>query len=74
MFTSSISIIFAGRISGVQNYKTDAEQQEEALKRAFLYHMHDETSAWVGALLLWIVCSHDTLEAFLDDAFARHLG
>ena len=52
--------------------RADAEQQEEALKRAFLYHMHDDTSAWVGALL-WIVCWHDTPMAFLGWRFWRKI-
>lgn len=48
-------VMFASNVWSVGS-GTDAEQQEEALKRAFLYHMHDDTSAWFGALLLWIVC------------------
>lgn len=55
MPASRMYVIFATNVWSMGS-GMDAEQQEEALKRAFLYHMHDEMSAWVGALPLWIVC------------------
>lgn len=52
---SRMYVIFANNVWSMGS-GMDAEQQEEALKQAFLYHMHDDMSAWVGALPLWIVC------------------
>lgn len=41
-----------GKVSGLRNIGKHVGRQEEALKPSeFLYHVHDDTSAWVGVLV-----------------------